>query len=67
MKPRVLFVSRRVTPAGLATVLVEAAAAALLYLALFVVALGPVDRAHYAARLRELAGGKRKVAQLKTA
>jgi len=62
-----LFVSRRVTPAGLATVLVEAAAAALLYLALFVVALGPVDRAHYAARLRELAERKRKVAQLKTA
>jgi len=62
-----LFVSRHFTPAGLATVLVEAAAAALLYLALFVVALGPADRAHYAARLRELAERKRKVAHLKTA
>jgi O-antigen/teichoic acid export membrane protein len=54
----VLFISRQYTPAGLATVLVEAAAAALLYLALFVVAVGRRDREHYTARLWELAGRK---------
>jgi O-antigen/teichoic acid export membrane protein len=57
-----LFASRHFAPAGLATVLVEAAAAALLYVALFVVALGRRDRAQYAARLRELAGRRRNLA-----
>jgi O-antigen/teichoic acid export membrane protein len=57
-----LLISRRFTPAGLATVLVEAAAAALLYLGLFVVAVGRRDREHYTARLWELAGRKRDLA-----
>jgi O-antigen/teichoic acid export membrane protein len=57
-----LAISRRFTPAGLATVLVEAAAAALLYLGLFVIAVGRRDRQHYTARLWELAGRKRDLA-----
>ena len=51
-----LMLSRRFTPDGTATFLVEAAAAALLYIALFVLAVGRRDRAHYTARLWELAG-----------
>ena len=49
-----LFVSRHFTPAGLGFVVVEAAAACLLYVALFIVAVGRHDREQYTARLREL-------------
>ena len=58
----VLLVSRRFTPDGLATVLAEAAAAALLYVVLFIVAVGRRDREHYTAKLWELAGRKRDLA-----
>jgi O-antigen/teichoic acid export membrane protein len=57
-----LLVSRRLTPDGLATVLAEAAAAALLYVGLFVVAVGRRDRRQYTAKLWELAGRKRNLA-----
>ena len=57
-----LMVSRRFTPDGLATVLAEAAAAALLYVGLFIVAVGRRDREHYTAKLWELAGRKRHLA-----
>lgn len=57
-----LFVSRSFTPAGLGFVVVEAAAAGLLYVALFVVAVGHHDREHYTARFWELTGRKRDLA-----
>jgi len=57
-----LMAARRFAPAGLVTLLLEASAAALLYVALFVVAVGRRDRAHYAARLRELTGRTRNFA-----
>ena len=57
-----LFVSSRFTPDGGWFVVVEAAAAGLLYLALFVVAVGRRDRANYTAKICELAGRKRNLA-----
>jgi O-antigen/teichoic acid export membrane protein len=57
-----LFVSRRFTPAGLWFVVAEAAAAGLLYLALFVAAVGRRDREQYTAKIWELAGRKRDLA-----
>jgi O-antigen/teichoic acid export membrane protein len=53
-----LFAARDSAPDGLKFVVVEAAAAGLLYLALFVAAVGRHDRQHYAAKLWELAGRK---------
>jgi O-antigen/teichoic acid export membrane protein len=58
----VLFVSRHYTPDGLGFVVAEAAAAGLLYLMLFVVALGRRDREIYTAKIWELAGRKRDLA-----
>ena len=55
----VLVLSRPFTPDGPVTVVVEAAAAALLYVGLFILAVGRRDREHYSARLWELAGRKR--------
>ena len=57
-----LFVSRHFTPDGLGFVVAEAAAAGLLYLMLFVVALGRRDREIYTAKIWELAGRKRDLA-----
>jgi O-antigen/teichoic acid export membrane protein len=54
----VLFLSRHFTPDGLKFVVVEAAAAGLLYLALFVAAVGRRDRDRYTAKIWELAGRK---------
>jgi hypothetical protein len=57
-----LFVSRSFTPAGLGFVVVEAAAAGLLYVGLFVVAVGRHDREQYTAKFWELTGRKRDLA-----
>ena len=57
-----LFVSRAFTPAGFWFVVAEAAAAGLLYLALFVAAVGRRDREQYTAKIWELAGRKRDLA-----
>jgi O-antigen/teichoic acid export membrane protein len=51
----VLFLAHRLTEGGLPIALGEAAAAGLLYVALFVVAVGRRDRQHYTARIWELA------------
>lgn len=56
-----LFVSRHYTPDGFKFVVAEAAAAGLLYLGLFVAALGRRDREQYSAKIRELAGRTRKL------
>ncbi|MEO6239320.1 MAG: oligosaccharide flippase family protein, partial [Vicinamibacterales bacterium] len=53
-----LFVSRHYTPDGLKFVALEAAAAGLLYLVLFVAALGRRDRQQYTAKFKELTGRK---------
>ncbi len=57
-----LFVSSRYTPGGGWVVVAEAAAAGLLYLGLFVIALGRQDREQYAAKIWELTGRKRDLA-----
>jgi O-antigen/teichoic acid export membrane protein len=57
-----LFVSRHYTPDGLKFVALEAAAAGLLYLVLFVAALGRRDRQQYTAKFWELTGRKRDLA-----
>jgi peptidoglycan biosynthesis protein MviN/MurJ (putative lipid II flippase) len=57
-----LFVSSRVTPDGGWFVVAEAAAAGLLYLTLFIVAVGRRDREQYTAKIWELAGRKRDLA-----
>jgi hypothetical protein len=57
-----LFVSRHFTPPGLLVVVAEAAAAGLLYLGLFVVAVGRHDREQYTAKIWELMGRKRDLA-----
>jgi O-antigen/teichoic acid export membrane protein len=57
-----LFVTRDHTPDGLKFVAAEAAAAGLLYLALFVAAVGRRDRQQYTAKIWELAGRKRDLA-----
>lgn len=57
-----LFVSARYTPGGAWFVLAEASAAGLLYLALFVAAVGRRDREQYTAKIWELAGRKRDLA-----
>lgn len=51
-----LEMSRRAAPVGLAMVALQAAAAGLLYMLLFGVAVGRSDRAQYAAKLMELLG-----------
>jgi O-antigen/teichoic acid export membrane protein len=58
----VLFLSSRFTPGGPWFIVAEAAAAGLLYLALFVVAIGRHDREQYTAKIWELAGRKRDLA-----
>jgi O-antigen/teichoic acid export membrane protein len=58
----VLFLSSRFTPGGAWFIVAEAAAAGLLYLALFVVAVGRHDREQYTAKIWELAGRKRDLA-----
>jgi O-antigen/teichoic acid export membrane protein len=57
-----LFITRDYTPDGLKFVAAEAAAAGVLYIALFVAAVGRRDRQHYTARIWELAGRKRDLA-----
>jgi O-antigen/teichoic acid export membrane protein len=57
-----LFLSSRLMPSGEWFVVVEAAAAGLLYLALFVAAVGRRDREQYTAKIWELAGRKRDLA-----
>jgi len=57
-----LLVSSRFTPGGAWFIVAEAAAAGLLYLVLFVAAVGRRDRQQYAAKLWELAGHKRDLA-----
>jgi O-antigen/teichoic acid export membrane protein len=57
-----LFVSSHFTPEGGWFVVAEAAAAGLLYLALFVAAVGRRDREQYTAKIWELAGRKRGLA-----
>jgi O-antigen/teichoic acid export membrane protein len=57
-----LFAARPFITDGLGAVVVEAAAAGLLYLALFVAAVGRRDREQYTAKLRELTGRKRDLA-----
>ena len=58
-----LFVSQPVSlPADAWFVVAEAAAAGLLYLALFVAAVGRRDREQYTAKFWELAGRKRDLA-----
>lgn len=57
-----LFVSSRFTPDGGWFVVTEAAAAGLLYLALFVAAVGRRDREQYTAKFWELMGRKRDLA-----
>jgi O-antigen/teichoic acid export membrane protein len=58
----VMFVARDYTPDGLKFVAAEALAAGLLYLALFVVAVGRRDRQQYSAKIWELTGRKRSLA-----
>jgi O-antigen/teichoic acid export membrane protein len=58
----VLFLSSQVTPGGPWFVVAEAAAAGLLYLMLFVAAVGRRDREQYTAKIWELAGRKRDLA-----
>jgi O-antigen/teichoic acid export membrane protein len=58
----VLFLSSQVTPDKPWFIVAEAAAAGLLYLVLFVVAVGRHDREQYTAKLWELAGRKRDLA-----
>jgi O-antigen/teichoic acid export membrane protein len=53
-----LLVSRHFTPAGLGFVVIEAAAAGLLYVGLFIAAVGRHDRQQYAAKIWELTGRK---------
>ena len=55
----VLFLSSQFTPGGPWFVVAEAAAAGLLYLALFVAAVGRRDREQYTAKIWELTGRKR--------
>ena len=57
-----LFLTRDRTPDGLKFVAAEAAAAGLLYLALFVAAVGRRDRKQYTAKIWELTGRKRDLA-----
>lgn len=57
-----LFASSRFTPGGAWFIVAEAAAAGLLYLVLFVAAVGRRDRQQYAAKIWELAGRKRDLA-----
>jgi hypothetical protein len=58
----VLSLSSRFTPGRPWFIVAEAAAAGLLYLALFVVAVGRHDREQYTAKIWELAGRKRDLA-----
>ena len=58
----VLYLSSQVTPGGPWFIVAEAAAAGLLYLVLFVVAVGRHDREQYTAKIWELAGRKRDLA-----
>jgi O-antigen/teichoic acid export membrane protein len=57
-----LFLTRDFFPDGLKFVAAEAAAAGVLYLALFVAAVGRRDRAQYTAKIWELTGRKRDLA-----
>jgi O-antigen/teichoic acid export membrane protein len=57
-----LFVTRDYTPGGLKFVAAEALGAGLLYLALFVAAVGRRDRQQYSAKIWELTGRKRNLA-----
>ena len=58
----ILFLSSRFTPGGPWFVVAEAAAAGLLYVALFVAAVGRRDREQYTAKFWELTGRKRDLA-----